>query len=124
MTAGGSSGGVLEIESQSLAHLNYSIVAQTPLSAASPSYGTGAAPTSHSCQVEFEAVDGREVTDELLTECAHLFSEHYGVWAPNVEHPLVPGEETLLHLSSHLLKTFYRGTCQNVGEEAAERHVE
>ncbi|KAL1945726.1 hypothetical protein VTO73DRAFT_1728 [Trametes versicolor] len=39
----------------------------------------------------FKILDGSHITDEQLKACATLFSNSYGVWAPNAPAPLKPG---------------------------------
>ncbi|KAI0375693.1 hypothetical protein BV20DRAFT_11260 [Pilatotrama ljubarskyi] len=39
----------------------------------------------------FDVLEGPDITDEQLKICAKLFSEHYGVWAPDAPAPLKPG---------------------------------
>lgn len=38
----------------------------------------------------FEVIEGGEVTQEQLAQCALLYSEHYGIWAENAPSPLRP----------------------------------
>ncbi|KAI0352901.1 hypothetical protein OH77DRAFT_1408106 [Trametes cingulata] len=39
----------------------------------------------------FEVLEGPDITDEHLKTCAKLFSENYGIWAPDAPFPLKPG---------------------------------
>lgn len=42
-------------------------------------------PTSTS--LLYQAHAGTEISDELMTRCAQLFSKNYGIWGPNAEGP-------------------------------------
>lgn len=44
----------------------------------------------------FQILDGSHITDEQLKACATLFSNNYGVWAPDAPAPLKPGKHHLL----------------------------
>ncbi len=43
----------------------------------------------------FQLLDGPHITDEQLKACATLFSNNYGVWAPDAPAPLKPGKPRL-----------------------------
>ncbi|KAF7310584.1 hypothetical protein HMN09_00601200 [Mycena chlorophos] len=47
----------------------------------------------------FRLLEGSSVSDEVLSECAALFSSSYGVWSDAVSRPLKPGGQVKMSLA-------------------------
>ncbi|GJJ06788.1 hypothetical protein Clacol_000984 [Clathrus columnatus] len=41
--------------------------------------------------INYKLINGSDITDEQLTECAQLFAQNYGIWSDDAPPPLKPG---------------------------------